>query len=290
MSEKLPSQERDPALTHSTDPVAALGGLIGNLAHEFAGHPGFMWTESGFEVLHADWPAYPRGHGIASCLHSFSEYPRDTRFFPIDNIDHCTLFAVGEKPKQDPYGSQHLHVAVWDKDLLECESSGYIEGVRAEEEFLSYPNGSLNMTPKGINAVVIDLLLGPASRILENRILDFLRDAQYDTAVREASILVEMQLRRLSGLPDHGRRLVDKCFGEAGILVPRGITNADRLLALNAFSSYFKYVRNEYAHTLAKIDMLTATTIVRRSAVLLTVIQTIERRLGTGNSGQSPTS
>src|SRR5262249_35060443 len=56
----------------------------------------------GFEILHADWPAYPRGHGIRSTLNALAEYPRNTRFFPIDNIDQCTLFAVGEKPKQDP--------------------------------------------------------------------------------------------------------------------------------------------------------------------------------------------
>jgi hypothetical protein len=289
MTEKLPSRRNHPEVTPSPDPAAGLSGLIDNLAHEFAGHPGFMWNDSGFEVLHANWPAYPLGHGIVSCLYSLSQYPRDTRFFPIDNIDRCTLFAVGKKPKQDPYGSQHLHVAVWDEDLRKCESSGYIEGVRSEEEFLGYPNGSVQLTPKGINAAIIDLLLGPALRILDDRILDSLRDAHYDTAVREASILVEMKLRRLSGSEDHGRDLVTKCFGEAGVLVPRGITNADRLQVLNAFVTYFKYVRNVYAHTLPKIDMLTATTNVRRSAELLTVIQALEQRPGTESSGQSPT-
>src|SRR2546422_3952053 len=88
--------------------VVSLEETISLLGQSFASHPGFMWTDAGFEILHADWPAYPRGHGIRTTLSALAEYPGNTRFFPIDNIDQCTLFAVNEKPKQDPYGVQHL--------------------------------------------------------------------------------------------------------------------------------------------------------------------------------------
>jgi hypothetical protein len=279
MTSKSPSSENGSPIAQT-----GLDKAVADLASEFVSHPGFMWTDSGFEVLHADWPAYPRGHGLEICLQSLVEYPTDTRFFPIDNIDWCTLFVVGEKPKEDRFGSQHLHVAVWDEDIRECAARGFIEGVRTDDEFLDFPRDFLEVTPEGRRAALIDLLLGSMAGVLGRQILDFLYDTQYDSAVREASIMVEMQLRRLSASSDHGRRLIEKCFGKAGVLVPNGMTNANRLLVLNTFTAYFKYVRNEYAHSLPTLDMLTAAVLIRRSAALLTAIHALESQLQTEGS------
>lgn len=280
MEPEEPKQSCNRLTSGSDQSLVSLEDTIETLGRSFANHPGFMWTDAGFEALHADWPAYPRGRGIAATLSALAEYPEDTRFFPIDNIDQCRLFAVGEKPKQDPYGLQHLHVAVWDDDLRACASSRYVEGVRDDGESLSFPNGFMQLTRKGVNGATIDALLGPALKSLEGDILDHLHEARYDTAVREASLRVEVALRRASGLPDHGRRLVEKCFGKTGVLIPKGITNASRQTLQNVFHGYFKYVRNEYAHGLPPVDMLTASTLVRRSAVLLTVIQALDQRRG----------
>ncbi|MBI3611154.1 MAG: hypothetical protein HY204_10705 [Nitrospirae bacterium] len=125
MERKEPNQASDRLPSGRDQAAVSLGDVIDTLGRSFASHPGFMWTGSRFEILHADWPAYPRGHGITITLRVLAEYPRDTEFFSIDSIDQCTLFAVGEKPKQDPYGLQHLHVAVWDDDLRACASAGY---------------------------------------------------------------------------------------------------------------------------------------------------------------------
>ncbi len=277
METEGPNQPGNRLPSESDQSVVSLEDTIATLGRSFASHPGFMWTEVGFEILHADWPAYPRGHGITITLSALAEYPRETRFFPVDNIDQCTLFVVGEKPKEAPYGPQHLHVAVWDDDLRACASAGYVEGVRDEDEFLTFPNGSMQLTQKGVNGATIDALLGPALNSLEEDIIDHLHEARYDTAVREASLRVEIALRRASGLPDHGRRLVEKCFGEPGVLVPKGLPNPSRQMLRSVFHGYFKYVRNEYAHSLPPVDMLTACTLVRRSAVLLTVIQAVDR-------------
>ncbi len=283
MEYEEPNQAGNRLRTGRDQPVISLEDAIDTLGRSFAGHPGFMWTDFAFEILHADWPAYPRGHGITITLSALAEYPRDTEFFPIDNIDQCTLFAVGEKPKQDPLGPQHLHVALWDDDLRACASGAYVEGVRDDNEFLTFPNGSMRLTQKGVNGATVDALLGPALHSLAEGVLDHLHEARYDTAVREASLRVEVALRRASGLPDHGRRLVEKCFGEPGVLVPEGLTNSGRQTLRNVFHAYFKYVRNEYAHNLPLVDMLTACTLVRRSAALLTVIQALDR--GRGHDG-----
>src|SRR5262245_29297320 len=94
------------------DPVLALENV-------FANHPGFMRCEAGFVVLHADWPAYPLGHGLRPSIASLAEYPAKTRFWPIDRIDQCTLFVAGDVPKKDPYNEGLFHVAIWDEDLVE---------------------------------------------------------------------------------------------------------------------------------------------------------------------------
>jgi hypothetical protein len=237
-----------------------------------------MWTETGFQVLHAKWPAYPKAHGVRTALTVLAEFPRKTRFFPIDNIDRCSLFVVGDKPKGDAFAAEHLHVAVWDDDLRECMSRGYIEGVREDGEYVTFPNESMCLTDKGLRGATIDALLGAALDVLDEQVVDYLHDARYDTAVREAALRVELALRHASGLKDNGRKLVDKCFGEKGVLMPQALINAERLNLRNAFRAYFKYVRNEYAHALPPVDMLTASVLVRRSALLLAVIRELDPR------------
>ena len=276
MKPEEPNEVGNPLQSTSDQSVLSLEDTINALGRSFASHPGFI-IDAGFEILHADWPAYPRGHGIRSTLSALAEYPQNTKFFPIDNIDQCTLFALGEKPKQDPHGPQHLHVAVWDDDLRVFALARYVEGIRDEGEFLGFPDGSMQLTQKGVGGATIDALLGPALESLEEEILIHLHEARYDTAVREASLRVEVAMRRASGLSDHGRRLVEKCFGESGVLVPKGITNPRRQTLRNLFHAYFKYVRNEFAHSLPPVDMLTACTLVRRSAALLMVIQAVNR-------------
>lgn len=279
MEPEEPNRPEDTLPSADDQPIVSVEDAIAALGRSFSTHPGFMWTDAGFEILHANWPAYPRGHGAMVALSVLAEYPRETRFFPIDNIDRCTLFVVGEKPKDAPHGPQHLHVALWDDDLRACASARYVDGVRDDkaEEFLAFPTGYIQLTQKGVNGATINELLGPALDFTNASIIDHLHEARYDTAVREASLRVEIALREASSLSDHGRRLVEKCFGEPGLLVPKGLTNPPRQTLRNVFHGYFKYVRNEYAHSLPPVDMLTACTLVRRSAALLTVIQVMER-------------
>lgn len=256
--------------------LAGLDDAIASLGRSFESHPGFMWTDAGFEVLHADWPAYPRGHGIAVTLGSVAEYPLGTQFFPIDNIDECTLFAVGEKPKQARNNRQLLHLAAWDDDLRACASARYVAGILDNEAYLMFPDGSMKLTQKGAHAATVDALLQPANDLIAAEVIDHLREARYDTAIREASLRVEIGLRRASGLPDHGRRLIERCFGDAGVLVPKGLTNVSPQLLRNMLHGYFTYVRNEYAHNLPSVDLLTACTLVRRSAALLRAIAALD--------------
>jgi len=99
------------------DEEDGLVAAVRDIAAAFAHHPGFMWTESGFEVLHVDWPAYPIAHGLRAALYTLADYPTSTRFFAVDNIDACTLLSVNRKLQTNARNPEHLWVAVWDEDL-----------------------------------------------------------------------------------------------------------------------------------------------------------------------------
>ena len=97
--------------------IRGMGEVIRTMADLHKDHPGFMPTDSGFEVLHANWPAYPTGHGLEHALAALANYPPDTEFFPVDEIDHCRLFIVDREPPENPYDPKYFHVAIWDEDI-----------------------------------------------------------------------------------------------------------------------------------------------------------------------------
>jgi hypothetical protein len=172
--------KRDPL--RDQDPVIA---AVGDLAAAFSHHPGFMWTASGFEVLHADWPAYPIAHGLRAALYTLADYPASTQFFNADNIDACTLFSVNRKLKTNTRNPEHLWVAVWDEDLRELSRSQLIDGVSTDDEqFLSFSSDFIEVSALGRRlALVYELTAGVHPKIA-GRVDEFLRLGRFDTAVR----------------------------------------------------------------------------------------------------------
>jgi hypothetical protein len=103
-------------------------------------HPGFLsYKGGGFEVLHADWPAYPAGHGWELALRCLAVFPQGVRFRQLDDIDQCRLFiAVGSGPCLEPIGDLYdqkwFHVAIWTRDLIELVSGDLVSGVLSPYE------------------------------------------------------------------------------------------------------------------------------------------------------------
>jgi hypothetical protein len=92
------------------------------------------------EVLHADWPVYPGGHGWIVALKSLAVFPPNVRFLQISDIDQCLLLvAVGSgsclEPKGDLFDPKWFHVAVWRDDLRELHERGLISGVSLVTEY-----------------------------------------------------------------------------------------------------------------------------------------------------------
>jgi hypothetical protein len=187
---------------------------ISGLAGHFIDHPGFMWTRSGFKVLHAKWPAYPIGEGRRAALCILAEYPAGIKFFNADQIDRCTLFSVGSQRHPDKSVPEHLFLAIWDDDLRELSKAGLIEGVSGvEDEFLWLPNGYIALTPKRSHvALTYELTAAVHPKIL-NRVDEFLEIDRCDAAVREASILLEQAIGILVGdVAKRGKELIDQMF------------------------------------------------------------------------------
>ncbi|WUH98833.1 TIGR02391 family protein [Spirillospora sp. NBC_00431] len=104
-------------------------------------HPG--WFGSGYEGsngtiilgIHADWPAYPCAPGGGHGLFDLAQFPKDTLFEPLSDIDRCVLFSAynfdpkKQGPPGDPWSRDTFQVAVWHEDLIALEEQGLIRGV-----------------------------------------------------------------------------------------------------------------------------------------------------------------
>jgi hypothetical protein len=286
-------------------------------------HPGFMYYgDFGIEVLHADWPAYPAGHGRNTAIKALAVFPSDVRFIQIDDIDQCLLFvATGSGSCLDPKGDltdpKWFHVAVWRDDLNELHKQGLISGVSqitAYEAALRYYerhkdlyvrfNGELRplnlpypqpeqfdedeptvaqISAQGIavTAAGADILVSLA-RSLGDLEIDIRRRAEpllsiplYDTAIREAGIILETRLREITASTSFGQALIEEyykllCSRYGG--KPRSIFKILR----GELRTIFKFIRNDFAHALRDISSSQCRVLLDRTSSALEAINQIE--------------
>src|SRR5262249_40887793 len=174
---------------------------------------------------------------------------------------------------KNPFDSCYIHIALWDDDLASCAKQGFVEGVYDDGEFLQVKGEYAALTPEGAHAAVINELTSGADDKLFSQVAAHLYTRQYETAVREAALRVEVALKEFGQTNAYGTALVETCLEENGTLVPHGLPNAHRLVIRSAFRSYFAYVRNEYAHNIPATDMLTACRLIQRSSNLLCAVR-----------------
>jgi uncharacterized protein Ymh len=249
----------------------AMMDVVDLMAKTLREHPGFIWTASGFEVLHADWPAYPPGHGARVALTALTGFPEGVDFFRLDWVDSCTLFVVGDVTG-DKYADRHFHIALWDDDIRELATKGYISGVSVIGlTELEYDKTGFRVTDSGQHASLYFELSKAVRAEIVNRVEDLVLQRRYDTAVRESALLLEDHLRALTGSVEFGQVLVDHCFGVNGELLPPTLTNSERLELRAIFRRYFRYVRNEFAHNFKSLSLLTTCRLLTWSSDLYTM-------------------
>jgi hypothetical protein len=221
MDEDTSNKEALPVGERSEETGEAIGRLIDSLVDTFVDEPGFMWTGSGIEVLHADWPAYPTGHGPRRTLARLGEFPADTTFFAVDRIDGCTLFVAGRELPRDPLNRKHYHVAVWDEDLRACQQRGFLVGPSiGSDGRIEFPAQQMAVSSRGQYAILIDELTHDINQSLLQEVQDFFYLKRFDAGIREAALFLEATLRTSVGSTESGQALIEECFGESGRLFP----------------------------------------------------------------------
>ena len=262
--------------------IEKLQDIANRTAQVVIDHPGFMWTNGGFEVLHADWPAYPIGHGLVATLAPFSEFPDLTSFFPIDRIDLCTLFVADKIPIDDKFHKRHYHIALWDEDIQLCLLNHFISGARINEDYRSieYSSEGIQLSSLGLHAATFHEFTIDLNLELFICVKDLIYAQKYDMAIREASILIETRLRKISGCSanEYGQKLINICFEGKRSILPLTITNTQRIQIHSTFRRFFKFVRNEYAHNFHSLDLVTTIRLLQRASTLLNLLSQLETR------------
>ena len=97
--------------------------------------PGFLGYGE-IIAIHADWPIYPSGIGWKIALKTLGNFPNNTIFHEVDDIDRCKLLLTQDPQNlTDPFDSNLYHVAVWHEDLVELKNKGFINGVIEKNDF-----------------------------------------------------------------------------------------------------------------------------------------------------------
>jgi hypothetical protein len=202
-------------------------------------------------------------------------------------MDACTLLAVGRKPESKARRGDIPHVAVWDQDLRTLAKSRLVDGVsESTDGFLEFPEGCVEISGDGAQLALLYELSADVHPSILERIETLLEVRRYDSAVRDASIMLEHAIKAL--VPEsahrHGKQLIDKVFAKDNPVVPGTIPNPRRLLLKDEFMKFFVYVRNELAHNLSEIDVLAASRYLRRCSKLLTVVEALRARQANSES------
>jgi hypothetical protein len=289
-------------------------------------HPGYLgWTSEGVIAIHADWPAYAIEHGWRYALMTLGQFPPETVFRGIDDIDECFLFFVGNPDNvEDEFDERHFHVALWHRDAFELFDRGYVSGAsgmtprqwaerRATElaELMAgltwqQPNGSdapvptptaedfeddeafgglisrvgLTITKQGLSALQGVLL--EEKELISGDILKRTRGLmllqQHDTAVREACLLAENLMRKITGSHGYGAQLIESFFAQlskSGRFIP-----AQLKVLRTEVRAAFKFIRNEYMHNLHDISQEQCYAILVRMSAIYERLREIEVMLG----------
>jgi hypothetical protein len=252
-------------------------------------------------AIHADWPAYPPP-GPTLALYDLGQFPEDTGFSPIDEIDQCTLFVADlGKTYGDPYDERAFHVAIWNEDLLEMSDEGLISGVRTvtevdklraqrdemltdltrsfERDGLPVPDDPLahafviiDDSTKYSMASYWDERIQAAQQEIDewDRLSKIYDVGLYDTAVRDGSVMLEGALKSATGTEAYGITLVEQ-FVRKLDQDERWDNWAVRRFR-NDLRTIFKFVRNQFAHNIVDISPARARVLVARLSLLTNAV------------------
>ena len=270
---------------------------------------------------------YPRGIGWKIALKALGNFPGNTMFFEIDDIDRCKLL-INKNPVglSDPFDSKHYQIAIWHEDLIDLSRRDFISGVIEKTDYelglyqferLKESLGShLNLDQEGNIIFYIKdddgnlkesiyqkpakeddddfehyacVIIPKAFRLTENGLLALSDLAQkseinkelkeltdplikinrLDTAIRDASLLVETRIKEFHKRPDlFGQNLVEFHIKDV-IKNNNGFNWAAIKCYRGELRAIFKFIRNDFAHNFKVLSVDQCKMILRRISDVL---------------------
>ncbi|KAA5534559.1 hypothetical protein F0919_08025 [Taibaiella lutea] len=260
----------------------------------------------GVIAIHADWPNYPSGIGWQFALKALGNFPSNTTFYEIDDIDRCKLL-INQSPLNlsNPCDIKYYHLAIWHSDLIELKRRGFVDGVVEKSDYdfelIRFQNfkkivgknlhedkdGNIILYAKGSNGQLIEtkymkpipenedglnnkgcaIITGTISLTKcgfeeliklsnENKLSEKLHNlteplikiGRFDTAIREASLLLETIIKQFHNKVSlFGHRLVE--FHLEEIIKNNEYFNSAEIKCYRGeLRTIFSFIRNDFAH------------------------------------------
>ena len=117
------------------------------------------------------------------------------------------------------------------------------------------------------------------------RALPIVSTGQLDSAVREASLLVEVRMRAILRSEKYGQKMIDELYGV--MASSRTFTSASVKTFIIDARTAFRFVRNEYMHTLQELTFEQCLALLARMSRLLATLDEIDRVLNAPNRAET---
>ena len=141
--------------------------------------------------------------------------------------------------------------------------------------FADIADDGMTLTESGYK--VLQRLLIKNQELLDSELLKriepIIKINYYDTAVREACLLLETRVRTLTGTALFGNNLVEHYY--LRLVQSNMYTGASLKIIRTDLRSIFKFIRNEHAHNISNISFDQCIAILVRVSWLLKVIRRI---------------
>lgn len=204
-------------------------------------------------------------------------------FCCIEQIDEGATFGVGHCQELPDNGYDDLGRVIAqgyiDLDLQDIQKllyDEYVTGVKVKGRWLEFEDGGMHLTEKAIRSYVLGNFFYSCDSQLAAICFDLMVAAKWDTAIREAMLLVETRLKNLSGSVKWGVDLVNECFGQKGILASKFKTDSERQGFRDLFAGAMQVIRNDYAHNFREPSRQEAIATIQFADMLLGKLSAIK--------------
>lgn len=251
------------------------------------------WSEDAFHVAawHSDLADMADDWLIDGIVTASDMWQRKERLEEDRAAARLQLNNSGGVIEEDPSGIEYV---VQDGDRYPLADYYYYSGIRPDdllEEFeasdrrpdILFPDysRSISMTPRGW-ARLEEQLRHQSALSNFDRLKRLSSLGLYDTAIRDAGVLLETMLRRATGSKQYGLRLVDiyirRLAGE------RRLSTASIRRLRTDLRSAFKFIRNEFAHQFTEVPQDRALALLSRLAFLIELVERSSLRTETTDS------